>query len=412
MDNRKESSQLHFHQEREKHVPISSSTLLAALWDGTSDLFAVIDRQFTFITGNTVFINKFLQYSQKQDINDINILEISSKIPGMQKVFKESCERAFRGETIKGHYTLHDNRIYETTHCPIFDEHQQCTNALLTFRDITDRVEVEEEVYRLNEQQSQLMREYTMQMQQVNTLQDNFVAVVSHEFRTTLTGIQGFSELLCEEGLGAEETREYATDINTDALRLSRMIDTVLDLQLMRSGRMILHQELVDLHTLLRETVEQMRLTTSCHILHLLSDERLGCCIGDREKLRQVMSNLLSNAIKYSPNGGDITVRGLREGVILHVTVQDQGRGIPEDALTRIFETYNQVAVEKTRHIQGTGLGLALVRQIVQMHGGTVWAESEIGQGTTLHVTLPLQLNSATTQLIGNASGMLPESAC
>src|SRR6266567_4044590 len=221
MDNRKESFPLHLHQEREKRVSISSSALLAAIWDGTADLFAVIDKQFALIAGNTAFINKFLQYTQKQVMDDINILDISSKIPGMQKIFKESCERAFQGETIKVHYTLHDNHIYETTHCPIFDEHQLCTNALLTFRDITARVEAEEEVHRLNEQQSQFMREYTRQIPQVNTLQDNFVAVVSHEFRTTLTGIQGFSELLCEEGLSAAEIKEYAIDINTDALRLS-----------------------------------------------------------------------------------------------------------------------------------------------------------------------------------------------
>jgi signal transduction histidine kinase len=396
MDNRNESSQLPLHQGHKKHVHISSSALLAALWDSTSDLFAAINKQFTLITSNKAFNHKFAPDYQNKPIYGENILMISNEIPGMREIFKENCDRAFQGETTIVQYPLCDNHIYETIHMPVFDKHQQCVSVLLIFRDVMAHIEVEEELQRVKEWQRQFMHEYTTQMQQVNTLQDNFIAVISHEFRTTLTGIQGFSELLCKVEMSEAEKKEYATDINADALRLSRMIDTILDLQLMRSGKITPHQELVDLHTLLQATVEKMRPTTSCHTIHLFSNEHLGRCTGDWEKLEQAISNLLSNAIKYSPDGGDIIVHGVREGVILHVTVQDHGRGIPEDALTTIFETYNQGAIEKTRHIQGTGLGLALVRQIVQMHGGTVWAESKIGQGATFHITLPLQLNSST----------------
>jgi len=377
---------------------ITTDALLTVLWDGTSDLLAAIDRQFTLVASNKAFRRIFLQDSGKLVTDNINILDVLAGVLHVQVAFKQSCESAFEGETVTHHYTLYDEshhpHIYEATHSPVSDEHHQCIGVLHIFRDVTSYIELEEEIKRLGESQIQFMREYEIKEQKMNRLQDNFIAVVSHEFRTTLTGIQGFSELLCEEGLSSMETKEFAVDINTDAQRLSRMIDTVLDLQLMRSGRLALHQELIDLHVLLQETIERTCAASSSHCIRLFSDERLGYCIGDREKLVQMMNNLLSNAMKYSPNGSDIVVRGFREGVILHICVQDHGIGIPEDALTRIFETYNQVSIEKTRHIKGTGLGLALACQIVQMHGGAVWAESELGQGTTVHITLPLQLNT------------------
>jgi signal transduction histidine kinase len=408
MDNIKENSHLYPQQELAKPVPIPADALLAAIWEGTTDLLAAIDRQFTLTACNKNFRDLFQQITGKVVTDGMNILDVLVTVPGVRIAFQESCKRAFQGETILLHYILHDEsqnpHIYETTHYPIFDKHLECIGAVQIFRDVITRVAAEEEVLRLNEWQNQFVNEYTAHMQQINTLQDNFIAVVSHEFRTTLTGIQGFSELLCEEGLSATEIREFAIDINTDSQRLSRIINTLLDLQLMRSGRLTMRQELIDLHALLQETVDRVYPTTSSHTIHLHSDEQLGCCSGDKEMLRQVMSNLLSNAIKYSPLGGDITVCGVREGVILHVTVQDQGRGIPEEALSEIFETYNQISTVRTRHIQGTGLGLALVRQIVQMHGGTVWAESEPGQGATFHVTLPLQLKTPTAPLVDKAA--------
>jgi signal transduction histidine kinase len=118
---------------------------------------------------------------------------------------------------------------------------------------------------------------------------------------------------------------------------------------------------------------------------------------ADRDKLTQVIINLLDNAIKYSPDGGEIVVGAHADNSLAHLSVRDQGLGIPPDALGTIFERYARIESERHRTIPGTGLGLPIVRQIAELHGGCAWAESQPGQGTTLHVSLPLTPPAATT---------------
>ncbi len=217
-----------------------------------------------------------------------------------------------------------------------------------------------------------------------------FISTVSHEFRTSLTSILGFSELLRDENLEPTESKDYANDIYEESLRLHRMIDDVLDLEKMYEGRLTLHKEEVDCNTLLRETVARVQASSAHHTLRCQLDEHIPPLEADRDKLIQVMTNLLSNAIKYSPDGGDILVSSKREGDMLHVAVQDSGIGIPAEALEQIFIPYHRGGVETNHHIRGTGLGLPIVRQIVMLHGGSVWVESAVKQGSTFHFTLPL----------------------
>jgi signal transduction histidine kinase len=227
------------------------------------------------------------------------------------------------------------------------------------------------------------------ELEQLNRAKSDFVSIVSHEFRTPLTGIQGFSEMMQSEDLTLEEMREYAGDINKDAHRLNRMITEMLDLDKMESGRMEIHREPVDLNAIVTEAADRMRPNAPRHPLTLRLDPMVGEVSGDRDKLTQVMSNLLSNAVKYSPDGGEIVVSTRVEGNAAHVVVRDHGMGIPKGSLETIFERYGRVESLATRNIQGTGLGLPIVRQIVQLHGGSVWVESAVGEGSVFHVTLP-----------------------
>ena len=227
------------------------------------------------------------------------------------------------------------------------------------------------------------------ELERLSRAKSDFVSIVSHEFRTPLTGIQGFSEMMQSEDLTIEEMREYAGDINKDAHRLNRMITEMLDLDKMESGRMEIHREPVDLNTIVSEAAERLRPNAPQHPLSLRLDPMVGEMSGDRDKLTQVMANLLNNAVKYSPNGGEIVVSTRVEGNAVHVVVRDHGMGIPKNALETIFERYGRVESLATRHIRGTGLGLPIVRQIVQLHGGAVWVESTVGEGSVFHVTLP-----------------------
>ncbi|HTK08877.1 MAG TPA: ATP-binding protein [Ktedonobacteraceae bacterium] len=228
------------------------------------------------------------------------------------------------------------------------------------------------------------------QLAQVNKLQSDFISIVSHEFRTTLTGIQGFSELLRDEEFNTSEVRDFATDIHTDALRLTRMISELLDLERMKLGKMTLHLGFVDFNAILEDVAERTRPTASQHHVLMQLEEHLPRVEGDYDKLIQVVTNLVSNAVKYSPNGGDIVLSSKLEGELIHVSIADQGVGIPPEALEDVFVPYNRLESGKTHYIQGTGLGLAIVREIIQMHAGNVWVESMLGEGSTFHFTLPL----------------------
>jgi signal transduction histidine kinase len=227
------------------------------------------------------------------------------------------------------------------------------------------------------------------ELERLSRAKSDFVSIVSHEFRTPLTGIQGFSEMMQSEDLTLAEMREYAGDINKDAHRLNRMITEMLDLDKMESGRMELHHDAVDLNAIVSEAADRIRPNAPNHPLSLRLDPLVGEVSGDRDKLTQVMANLLSNAVKYSPNGGEIVVTTRVEGSAVHIVVRDHGLGIPKAALETIFERYGRVESLATRNIQGTGLGLPIVRQIVQLHGGAVWVESTVGEGSVFHVTLP-----------------------
>ncbi len=228
------------------------------------------------------------------------------------------------------------------------------------------------------------------QLEKVNRAKSEFVSIVSHEFRTPLTGIQGFSEMMKDEDLTVAEMKEYASDINKDAHRLNRMITEMLDLDRMEAGRMTIHPEATDLNAIISEAADRVRPNAPGHPITLTLDPGLAPFSADRDRLTQVVANLLSNAVKYSPTGGEIVVTTARDGSNARLTVRDHGMGIPTDQLETIWERYSRVETDTTRGIQGTGLGLPIVRQIVTMHGGKVWAESEVGRGSTFHVLLPL----------------------
>lgn len=231
-----------------------------------------------------------------------------------------------------------------------------------------------------------------------NRLQSDFLSIVGHEFRTALTGILGFSEVIRERELDNQDVQEYAADIHTDATRLTRLINTMLDLERMKSGRMEMNWEAIEVNALIQEIVDH-RLTVSGEQIYVDLDPTLTSVQGDRDKLTQVLLNLLSNASKYTFDGSPILIGSRREGDTVHLFVQDHGIGIPQEKLEEIFEHYTRVESNSTRYIGGTGLGLPIIRQIMELHHGKVWATSTIGAGSTFHVMFPLAAHAETTEV-------------
>ena len=232
-------------------------------------------------------------------------------------------------------------------------------------------------------------------LEKLDRTKTEFLSIVSHEFRTALTGIQGFSELIRDGGLEPDEVRAYGGYIFNDADRVNRLIGDLLDLDRMESGRMSIRTADVDINEVLSDSIARAGSSPSVEFKSDL-DPRLPIVVGDRDRLVQVVSNLVNNAVKYSPDGGTVTLCSRAEGGFALVSVTDTGVGIPPDEISHVFERFRRVRSGAAQSIPGTGLGLTIVKQIVEMHGGKIWVESAVGHGSAFHFTLPLAAENVT----------------
>ncbi len=227
-------------------------------------------------------------------------------------------------------------------------------------------------------------------IERLNELKSEFITFVSHEFRTGLVGIQGFSEMMRDSDLPVDEVKSYAGEINKDAERLNRMINDMLDLDRIEAGRLTLRIEPVDVNLVLEGAVERAHVSSERHQFTTDLDPAAPIVHCDADRLAQIASNLLTNAVKYSPDGGLIEVASRVVEGFVEVTVRDHGAGIAPEFAKRLFSRYERY--EKTSgKVIGTGLGLAIARQIVEMQGGRIWVDSIVGTGSEFHFTLPLQ---------------------
>ena len=226
-------------------------------------------------------------------------------------------------------------------------------------------------------------------LERLNQLKSEFVALVSHEFRTALVGIQGFSEMIRDSEITIDEAKGFATEINKDAERLNRMINDMLDLDRIEAGRLTLNLEHSNINALLNEAVARARASSAKHLIACDFDAREPVARCDPDRIAQIITNLLSNAIKYSPDGGEVVVTSRARDGHVDVSVRDRGIGIAPEFVNRLFSRYERY--EKTSgKIIGTGLGLAITRQIVELHGGKIWVDSDQGKGSDFHFTLPI----------------------
>ena len=238
-------------------------------------------------------------------------------------------------------------------------------------------------------------------LQELDDMKAEFLAHVSHELRTPLASIREGTQLLLDEIPGplSQQQRETLQIMTDSSQRLIRLISMLLDLSKMEAGMMEYRIAPTDLTRVAEGSVKKIRLLAEArHIQILTESPRSSVRLSlDAARIEQVLDNLLSNAIKFSPEGAAVKLRmesDAQAGVV-RISVSDTGSGIPPEELPHIFERFYQGRVQGGTMLAGSGLGLALAKKVVEAHAGRIWAESELGKGTTVHVILPLTRSGA-----------------
>jgi signal transduction histidine kinase len=253
---------------------------------------------------------------------------------------------------------------------PVVSPDQEQLGQIFTLRDITRETEVDR-------------------------MKSEFIATVSHELRTPMTSIKGALGLVLGGATGpvAEEQRELLTIAQTNVDRLIRLVNDILDLSRIESGRLELRKVPAGINEVVLTAVRELESVRQQRGLHLTTDlaEPLPLAEIDPDRIGQVLVNLLGNAYKFTDPGGQVTVRTRQVAGEIRVQVADNGPGIPRAQLESIFERFHRAPSAASRRAGGSGLGLAIARAIVEEHGGRIWAESDVGKGAVFTFALPIR---------------------
>lgn len=371
--------------------------------ESVSDAFVLFDRHGRLILSNHAFQDAFSfepgvvrKGALKTDLNRIAALAIKSEQPaaGGRAGAREVELHDGRWLQLVERFTSEGGSVVSAADITAIKqkeaERQRATERLhVTITELEDR----------EEKLSQLARKYEIAMtraEAANQAKSEFLANMSHELRTPLNAINGFSEIMAGEmfgPLGDPRYKGYAADILKSGQHLLSLINDILDMAKIEAGKLTLHYEEVSLKEIVEDAARLMRGRVEEAGLKLLVDAPdLPTIEADHRGLKQVVLNLLSNAVKFTPEGGDIVVALSREDDDrVRIAVTDTGIGIAAEDLGRLARPFEQVEGQHSKTTQGTGLGLALTKSLIELHGGTLTLESEPGRGTTVSFDLPIR---------------------
>jgi PAS domain S-box-containing protein len=359
------------------------------LFEAARDGILILDAVTLKITDVNPFMTELLGYSHAEFLGkELWEIGLFDDKEASQKAFKELQRTGYlRYEDLPLQDTngkLRDvefvSNVYEE------DSHQviQCN-----IRDITERKRTEKERTLLLAAAQSARAE----ADSANGVKDEFLATLSHELRTPLTSILGWSHLLTNGKLDKQETARAIETIARNARAQGRLIDELLDISRIMTGKLCLDLREVRLAPLIQVVVDDVRPAADARSINLEAafNTDIGPILGDPDRLQQIVWNLLTNAIKFTPKGGDVHVRLERNDSHALITINDNGQGIATELLPHVFERFRQADSSNTRSNGGLGLGLSIVRQLVELHRGTITAESSgENAGTTFRVELPL----------------------
>jgi PAS domain S-box-containing protein len=346
-------------------------------FDSIADLVSIHDRDFRLIRMNKAFANA-LKTEPRELIGKFcyelvhGTTEPLLNCPHMKTL---ETKKAATGEFCEPHLGVH----LEVSTSPIFDKSGEVTASVHVARDITERKQAEE------------IRSKILEYEELDRFKSDLLSTVSHELRTPLVAIKGYTTMLLDydRKLRREEKREHLQFIDRAAGRLTELVDHLLDMSRLNAGLLKLGKQPVSISKLIREAVAEAKLTAPRHQIVLDVKKGLPRVNIDAKRIRQVLDNLIDNACKYSKEGSSVVVQARRAGSKLHISVADQGIGIPAGDLERVFEWMYRIEKGLPRE-EGLGLGLSISKGLVQAHGGRIWMESEEGKGSKCSFTLPL----------------------
>ena len=279
-----------------------------------------------------------------------------------------------------------------------YDRNRTLQGVFAAARDITERKQAEEQRARLLERE----RNARAEAETANGIKDEFLATVSHELRTPLNAVLGWARMLTSKQLTKARATHAIETIERNAASLALIIDDLLDVSRIVAGTLNVASHPVDLMAVTQTALDVVRPTAAAKHIDLqcsADPASVECVEGDADRLQQVIGNLLTNAVKFTPEGGRVDVSVARAGPQMEVKVVDTGQGIETDFLPHVFERFRQADGAATRQHGGLGLGLAIVRQLVELHGGTVHGASEgKGRGATFTVRLPISSADARVE--------------
>jgi len=385
----------------------AASARLAAIVASSSD--AIISKTLQgIITSWNASAERMFGYTAQEIIGE-SILRL---IPDDRRQEEDQILMRLRAGELIDHYetvrVTKDGRHRDVslTISPIKDNAGKIIGVSKIIRDITERKRVEEDQQRL------IVRERTAraEAETANRLKDEFLATVSHELRTPLNAIIGWCHML---GQGKSDEATFARALKTierNAKLQAQLIEDILDVSRIITGKVRLNTRPVDMAAVINAAIDSLQLASEAKNIKLevRVDPSARHTNGDVTRLQQVVWNLLSNAIKFTPEGGSVAIRLERQGHNARITVSDTGQGISNQFLPFIFDRFRQADGSSTRRQSGLGLGLAIVRHLVELHGGTIEAESPgDGLGSMFTITLPLAQQGREVQ-IRNTGSLAP----
>ncbi len=384
------------------------------------------------LDGNLTYVNRsFLQmwgYASEKDVLGRPAVELCQAADKAGAVVAALFERGgWQGELVA---LRRDDSTFDVqlSASMITDVAGKPVRMVASLIDVTERKQAERMLREKNEQldaqneelhlqreelvgQQEELKEKTAQLEEASKLKSEFLARMSHELRTPLNAIIGFSELMLDGIPGGvnDEQKQCLADILDSGRHLLSLINDVLDLSKVEAGKMEFRLEDVDMADVIGSVVQSVRpmLHESRHRLTVSIQEGLPQVRADEGRLRQIFLNLLSNAIKFTPSGGKLDIQASGDGDWCQVSVVDNGIGLREEDQTRIFDAFMQAEAVLEGRKEGTGLGLALTRQIVETMGGTIWVESTYGKGSKFSFALPLA-REGEPYILGEAPFAIP----